>query len=858
MYGGIIMTYYLGIIQLGGYSGTYYNFKPQYLYDPDSKTIEEISRSELELKFPQYGEINLSYEMYRESAPKKFLNALEIANKESYDCLYSVCFSEEDLEKNENEKIQIKLDLQSLVEKGKNLCDIIKPIEDIGIYKIVNSKTDIVNYDAFNNLVLVNEKYFIGQHVLLAYEGSLYGPYELHERPIYGDKYISPSISSNGYVLKKYSEKYYKKFDFSQQSHDRVSVAIITGEPELVDALPDAILLDKLQDKIDIELLKNNVYEFDRLVKTSPFLGDIPESFQKKRIGRIKEIITNALNYEDEKKKAIISLIDESDSDVQILLGEKIKESNVYKESQETIDRLKNEVEHLSSDKDELEKNNKVLEEKIIELENEDNSTEAITKSEELISIKDENEKLKNDNQELKDKVSLYDDVMNLENKKNELTAKNKDLQATYDDWVLRISKKRTEYDTLQKEVKETVSSEMNTTKMVKTAFDPYISNLLVEAAGQWSKSKEYEKYKEISEYMRNLPCENIRKTDLIDNLVEDIQQFRNYSRNDIINMYICLSQNFLTIFSGEPGTGKTSICSILAYSLGLNSFGFDSNISRNRFIPVSVERGWSSKRDLIGYFNPLTKRYDRSNAKIYDGLMILNEERENSRFPFVILLDEANLSPIEYYWADFMRIADKSDKNMFINIGLDDDIYIPETLHFLATINNDQTTEQLSPRLVDRAWIVKLPKSDVKETEKDITDYFSNIYLWSDIKKAFVDSGNGDMQLQALAEKIYKLFDDHYLTVSPRIKQSIKKYVCIAQEIMEDELGVSKKEKALDFAILQKLLPKINGMYENYRRLFESLSQICEENHLKMTKQALSRMQESADQNMGYCRYLV
>lgn len=41
-----------------------------------------------------------------------------------------------------------------------------------------------------------------------------------------------------------------------------------------------------------------------------------------------------------------------------------------------------------------------------------------------MISIKDENEKLKNDNQELKDKVSLYDDVMNLENKKNELTAK--------------------------------------------------------------------------------------------------------------------------------------------------------------------------------------------------------------------------------------------------------------------------------------------------------------------------------------------------------------------------------------------------------------------------------------------------
>lgn len=51
---------------------------------------------------------------------------------------------------------------------------------------------------------------------------------------------------------------------------------------------------------------------------------------------------------------------------MQILLGEKIKESNVYKESQETIDRLKNEVEHLSSDKDELEKITKFLKKKLL------------------------------------------------------------------------------------------------------------------------------------------------------------------------------------------------------------------------------------------------------------------------------------------------------------------------------------------------------------------------------------------------------------------------------------------------------------------------------------------------------------
>ena len=100
---------------------------------------------------------------------------------------------------------------------------------------------------------------------------------------------------------------------------------------------------------------------------------------------------------------------------------------------------------------------------------------------------------------------------------------------------------------------------------------------------------------------------------------------------------------------------------------------------------------------------------------------MILNEERNCSRFPYIILLDEANLSPMEYYWADFMRAADKNDDDILINIGLEEDVYIPKTLHFLATINNDQTTEQLSPRLIDRAWIIKLPKTELLETELEI-----------------------------------------------------------------------------------------------------------------------------------------
>ncbi len=34
-----------------------------------------------------------------------------------------------------------------------------------------------------------------------------------------------------------------------------------------------------------------------------------------------------------------------------------------------------------------------------------------------------------------------------------------------------------------------------------------------------------------------------------------------------------------------------------------------------------------------------------------------------------MILLDEANLSPMEYYWADFMNICDDIDYTSIINL---------------------------------------------------------------------------------------------------------------------------------------------------------------------------------------------
>ncbi|OUP74840.1 hypothetical protein B5F08_11740 [Anaeromassilibacillus sp. An172] len=849
------MTYYLGHIEL---RGTFYNFKPKYIYDADNRIVSEITDDDLEKDFPIFGSINLAYKLYETS--QEFLQHLNVDKAEDsrdtkpYTSIYAIKFNKDELVDTGNDKILKKLDLQNLSDNKEDLSDRVISISNFNMFKIVTPKEDITN-ESFSGMIFIKEKdYLANEDVLLEYgDKQLVGPFKLQERAIDGEKYVRPDIAIRKYFLECYGEDDYEIIQFEKRHYIQNSIytdiAYIKGNSHYIDAISDAILLTKLTESIDRNKLIENPEEFDRLYSTSPFLRDIPDKIRNERIERVQSILKNTSEYDDIKKKALNTLIESLDDN---FLANKIQDSIQYKNLQKEIAELQNTSNELYNKNKVLENDNQILKHKLEENEQADT----------VLIDGGKIDELKAENSELKERLSVVENFDRLSDEFNKLKDECDFQLKLYASMENKVDKKKDELKDIENKIQEFISNafkKADTTEMLRTAFDPYISNAMIEAAGSYRIDAEADQYKTIAKEFREFICSKKEKNELIDKLVNEVQKYRKYTKNEILNMFICFSQNFLTIFSGEPGTGKTSICNILANSLGLNNFGESNDIYKNRYVPVSVERGWSSKRDLIGYFNPLTKKYDRSNVKIYDGLMILNEEREESRFPYLILLDEANLSPIEYYWADFMRAADSSESDVFINIGLDKDIYIPKTLHFLATINNDQTTERLSPRLIDRAWIVKLPKTSIMETDISIDNCVKDVVLWSDIENAFVFSETKEMSLKTLAEQIYKLFDEHHLTVSPRVQQSIKKYVCVAQEIMEDEIGIcSKKEKALDFAIVQKLLPKINGYYKDYERLFKSLAQICDENHLKMTKEALIDMEDFQRQNMGYCQYLV
>ena len=335
----------------------------------------------------------------------------------------------------------------------------------------------------------------------------------------------------------------------------------------------------------------------------------------------------------------------------------------------------------------------------------------------------------------------------------------------------------------------------------------------------------------------------------------------------------MCIFQNFLTVFSGDPGCGKTSICNIIGQALGLEKFEEYISHDSNRYIPVSVERGWTSKRDFIGYYNPLTKTFDKNNKRVFQALQIadIEEEYGQSLFPMLILLDEANLSPMEYYWADFMNICDDLSASNEINIGEDTILNIPETLHFVATINNDHTTETLSPRLIDRAAVITLPKVTLRDAVSSSNTGSINkekveIVSWESIKNTYIQANDDGYRFPAASRKIYEeilkpQLRKQKLYVSPRTELSLIKYCNVAALRFDRTADSAKRDPsiiALDYAVSQKLLPKISGYGDDYCEWLKELMKRCEDNYLVRSKEILSDIIEKGDANMSYYQFFA
>lgn len=339
----------------------------------------------------------------------------------------------------------------------------------------------------------------------------------------------------------------------------------------------------------------------------------------------------------------------------------------------------------------------------------------------------------------------------------------------------------------------------------------------------------------------------------------------RNITFNETANLIVSVMQNYLTIFSGHPGIGKTSTVSKFATALGIDGSG----TNKANFLNVAVARGWTSSKDLLGNKNAIRLNYEEGRTGIYSMLKALEDCKINPENTAInhemlslILLDEANLSPMEHYWSDFLSICDTFHQGKHLNLGGRDKQYtleLPPSLRFIATINTDATVEPLSDRLLDRAGVITLGfedsrSADLAEVENVL---FGGAVPYKELAEAFMidvktlgqvkESGKLDSELNILNEITNILQLDIPNTpavyLSSRKSNAIESYCAIANELNYQQLS------PIDYAVAQHVLPKIKGHGKGFKERLVSLDKVLNDSRLLQSKRLLKQILDNGSE---------
>lgn len=295
----------------------------------------------------------------------------------------------------------------------------------------------------------------------------------------------------------------------------------------------------------------------------------------------------------------------------------------------------------------------------------------------------------------------------------------------------------------------------------------------------------------------------------------------------------VSFSQNLITTIAGDPGSGKTSFIRLFAAVLGLDK--------ASRFVPVQVQRGWSSDRDILGFYNKLSGFYEPDRHGLYDLIVGLRELPIEEQLS-VVLLDEANLSPMEHYWATFMGATD--DSSQFSLDGAHE-VELSKMLRFLATVNSDSTTEPLSPRLLDRSPVFYLESAaNLFDTDLSDVDAPETISLDASEFTALFQPPLGAELSNDEKRLLAELRQFRILPMSHRKQMQIRDMALSLRGMLESGPRLTE----LDLALSVLWLPRLNGQGSEYKKSLASLADTVEAASLNKCAKVLRRILETSE----------
>lgn len=293
------------------------------------------------------------------------------------------------------------------------------------------------------------------------------------------------------------------------------------------------------------------------------------------------------------------------------------------------------------------------------------------------------------------------------------------------------------------------------------------------------------------------------------------------YNINDIYNFYTCICSSQLIILAGMSGTGKTKLPMKFA-----EYFNMTEDNNTLLFVPVSPS--FTEPADILGYLNTNTGLYSSSETRLIE---FLKHAMENEDKMHMIIFDEMNLSQIEYWFAPFVSILEKDlgDRNLHLYSKyqrcINDEKYpssikIGNNVIFVGTINLDETTKNISDRLLDRSYIINLKKetfmnyqaqqSDIQENVKPFDDDFKKLMpKESEYKKNYIETFT-TKELEFFDKIHYELNKvDSQKGVSFRSVKNISLFI-------NNKPKELSRQQAFDYAFKQTIMKKINGSIDS------------------------------------------
>ena len=298
------------------------------------------------------------------------------------------------------------------------------------------------------------------------------------------------------------------------------------------------------------------------------------------------------------------------------------------------------------------------------------------------------------------------------------------------------------------------------------------------------------------------------------------------------------MASSKLLILEGISGTGKTS----LPYSF--------SRFLDNPATMISVQPSYRDRTELLGYFNEFSKRFNET-----EFLRALYEAGYREE-PSIIVLDEMNLARIEYYFAEMLSVLEMPSQDEWVldlvptawpgdpKHLFDGKIRVPNSIWFVGTANNDDSTFTITDKVYDRAMPIELneradafecaPQSSCRITSQHLEQMFAQA------KRDYPISRETEEKLQKLDNYLQTRFK---LAFGNRIIKQMHDFIPVYVACGGTELD------GMDYIVARKVLKKLESMNitfvrDEIRSLIEYIEKVFGKTNMPDSKAYLTRIQ--------------